>query len=136
MEAEEREQCVALALHGRVTRWPLPPADRPDLTAVDALARLALAARRAGGELRVEGPPPPLGALLDLCGLRSLLDGSGTATRGLGGRASASEPDGDGARGRSPRVGSANRSVEMRRQAEGFEEPVVEEAVVPDDPIA
>jgi hypothetical protein len=106
MEAEEREQCVAVALHGRVTRWPLPPADRPDLTAVDALARLALAVRRAGGELRVEGPPPPLGALLDLCGLRSLLDG----------------PD--------------DWSVEVRGQAEGLEEPVVEEAVVPDDPIA
>ncbi|PKT71988.1 hypothetical protein CW362_16345 [Streptomyces populi] len=42
----------------------------PGLTAVDALARMELAARRAGGRIRLRGPDPALRALLDLVGLR------------------------------------------------------------------
>jgi ABC-type transporter Mla MlaB component len=42
----------------------------PGLTAVDALARLELAARRAGGRIRLHDPDPALSALLDLVGLR------------------------------------------------------------------
>ncbi|OQR63905.1 hypothetical protein B6E66_11665, partial [Streptomyces maremycinicus] len=38
----------------------------PGLVAVDLLARLQLAARRAGGHLRLRAPDPALSALLDL----------------------------------------------------------------------
>ncbi|MFC9131793.1 STAS domain-containing protein [Streptomyces sp. NPDC057099] len=41
----------------------------PGLAAVDLLARLQLAARRAGGRIRLRDPDPALGALLDLVGL-------------------------------------------------------------------
>ncbi|WP_159401283.1 STAS domain-containing protein [Streptomyces maremycinicus] len=47
----------------------------PGLVAVDLLARLQLAARRAGGHLRLRGPDPALGALLDLVGLRFEVEG-------------------------------------------------------------
>ncbi|MEA2518930.1 MAG: hypothetical protein QOF49_1010 [Chloroflexota bacterium] len=45
----------------------------PDLAVIDALARLALSARRRGIVLRVERSPRALVDLLDLCGLAALL---------------------------------------------------------------
>lgn len=55
----------------------------PGLTAVDALARMELAARRAGGRIRLAGPDPALRALLDLVGLRfETCDGAGPADSG------------------------------------------------------
>jgi hypothetical protein len=102
MKAGEGDTMVVLALDGWVARWPLASADRNDLAAVDALARLALAARRAGADLRVVGPGGPLLHLVRLAGLGELLLGS----------------------------------VEVAGETEGLEEPVVEEAVVPDDPVA
>ncbi|MEU0003022.1 STAS domain-containing protein [Streptomyces sp. NPDC006314] len=47
----------------------------PGLAAVDLLARLELAARRAGGRIRLRGPGPALHALLDLVGLRFQVEG-------------------------------------------------------------
>ncbi|MGW2852866.1 STAS domain-containing protein [Streptomyces sp. NPDC001215] len=47
----------------------------PALTTVDALARLQLAARRAGGRIRLRDPAPALRALLDLAGLPIELEG-------------------------------------------------------------
>jgi hypothetical protein len=44
-----------------------------DLGAVDLLARLALAARRRGLDLRVRQAPRDLCDLIDLCGLREPL---------------------------------------------------------------
>ncbi|MFH8488223.1 lipid asymmetry maintenance protein MlaB [Streptomyces longisporoflavus] len=41
----------------------------PVLAAIDALARLQLTARRAGGRIRVRNPAPHLRELLDLVGL-------------------------------------------------------------------
>ncbi|MFB7594137.1 STAS domain-containing protein [Streptomyces sp. NPDC056160] len=41
----------------------------PGLAAVDLLARLQLAARRAGGRIRLRAPDPALHALLNLVGL-------------------------------------------------------------------
>ncbi|MDG9716262.1 STAS domain-containing protein [Streptomyces sp. DH24] len=41
----------------------------PGLAHVDLLARLQLAARRAGGRIRLRSPDPALPALLDLVGL-------------------------------------------------------------------
>ncbi|MEU3598336.1 STAS domain-containing protein [Streptomyces sp. NPDC006798] len=45
---------------------------RADLTAVDAVARLHLTARRLGCELRLRDAPAELGALLHLVGLGAL----------------------------------------------------------------
>lgn len=42
---------------------------RPDLAAVDALARWQLAARRGGGSIELRGPCEELAGLLDLAGL-------------------------------------------------------------------
>ncbi|MEU6574939.1 STAS domain-containing protein [Streptomyces sp. NPDC046805] len=47
----------------------------PRLGFVDLLARLELAARRAGGRIRLRGPDPGLVALLDLVGLRFETEG-------------------------------------------------------------
>ncbi|MFD6426169.1 STAS domain-containing protein [Streptomyces sp. NPDC060198] len=89
---------VTLVVTGRITRARVPelcaelerllavpgraaaPAEcdlagvvRPDLTAVEAVARLSLTARRAGGgTLRLRDVPPELRTLLDLVGLTDL----------------------------------------------------------------
>ncbi|MFE7268968.1 STAS domain-containing protein [Streptomyces sp. NPDC057623] len=47
----------------------------PGLSVVDLLARLQLAARRAGGRIRLRDPDPALHALLDLVGLRFEVEG-------------------------------------------------------------
>ncbi|MFF8405941.1 STAS domain-containing protein [Streptomyces sp. NPDC015684] len=47
----------------------------PGLGIVDLLARLELAARRAGGRIRLRDPDPALPALLDLVGLRFQVEG-------------------------------------------------------------
>ncbi|MFJ9864297.1 STAS domain-containing protein [Streptomyces sp. NPDC101165] len=47
----------------------------PGLGVVDLLARLELAARRAGGRIRLRDPDPALHALLDLVGLRFQVEG-------------------------------------------------------------
>jgi ABC-type transporter Mla MlaB component len=47
----------------------------PGLGAVDLLARLQLAARRAGGRIRLRDPDPALAALLDLAGLPVEMEG-------------------------------------------------------------
>lgn len=47
----------------------------PGLTTVDALARMQLTARRAGGRIRLRGPDPALTALLALVGLRFEVEG-------------------------------------------------------------
>ncbi|MGV9250986.1 STAS domain-containing protein [Streptomyces sp. NPDC003697] len=47
----------------------------PGLAAVDLLARLQLAARRAGGRIRLRAADPALPALLELVGLRFEAEG-------------------------------------------------------------
>ena len=47
----------------------------PTLAVVDLLARLELAARRAGGRIRLRDPGPALHVLLDLVGLRFQVEG-------------------------------------------------------------
>jgi anti-anti-sigma regulatory factor len=47
----------------------------PGLTTVDVLARLQLAARRAGGRIRLRDPDPALRALLGLVGLSFEVEG-------------------------------------------------------------
>ena len=50
-----------------------PGAD--DLATVEAVARLALVARRAGVQFRLDGPVDELSSLLGLVGLRTVLTG-------------------------------------------------------------
>lgn len=49
--------------------------DPPGLATVDALARMQLAARRAGGRIRLRAAAPPLLLLLELVGLRFEVEG-------------------------------------------------------------
>ncbi len=55
-----------------------------DLDLVDALARLHLAARRAGGSLVLRRPSPALCQLLDLVGLAGVIEGGGLALQACG----------------------------------------------------
>ncbi|MFI6338529.1 STAS domain-containing protein [Streptomyces sp. NPDC050535] len=64
----------------------------PGLGAVDALARLELAARRAGGRVRLRNPAPSLRALLDLVGLRFEMEGQPEEREPAGGVQEAVEP--------------------------------------------
>jgi hypothetical protein len=50
--------------------------EAPDLATVAALARLALALRRLGLDLRLRNVPRELGELIELAGLGALLLGS------------------------------------------------------------
>jgi hypothetical protein len=66
-----------------VARWRIDDPARPDLSTVETVARLHLAARRLGLQLRLEHPAAELGQLLDLVGLADLLlDTSGEAEGG------------------------------------------------------
>lgn len=56
-----------------VARWPLPGGHDPDLSVVDLLARLHLAARRLGCSIRLGDPPDPLLALIELTGLSGVI---------------------------------------------------------------
>jgi ABC-type transporter Mla MlaB component len=83
----------------------------PDVAAVEALARLQLAARRAGCRIALQGVGPELGDLLDLLGLADALPCR--------------------AAWRAPTSGSA---LEARGQPEQREEPLgVEEEADPAD---
>ncbi|MFD4524577.1 STAS domain-containing protein [Streptomyces sp. NPDC058470] len=64
----------------------------PGLAAVDLLARLELAARRAGGRIRLLNPSPALRALLDLVGLRFEPEGQAEEREPAGGVQEAVEP--------------------------------------------
>ena len=55
-----------------VSSWPLTGNGRPDLSAVDALARLQLAARRLGYSIRLRDTCAELTELLELVGLLDL----------------------------------------------------------------
>ncbi|MBW3705111.1 hypothetical protein DTB58_13535 [Streptomyces griseus] len=70
----------ALADPGGAAPAPAPAVDcdvggvtRPDLTLVEAVARLALVARRSGRTLRLRRVPPELRSLLDLVGLADVV---------------------------------------------------------------
>ena len=65
-----------------VASWPLPRDRVPDLAVVDELARLQLAARRLGCAIQLHRPCADLVALLDLVGLRGVLQVVGEAEGG------------------------------------------------------
>lgn len=89
-----------------VASWPMAGTGCADLTVVDDLARLELAARRLGCSIRLRDPGPRLLGLLDLVGLAHVV----------------------------PRAGGLR--VEAGGEAEGGEQLGVEEVVMPDDPVA
>ena len=97
-----------------VARWQLPPC--ADLALVDALARLQLAAGRAGGRIELRGVSGELRKLLELAGLIQVF----RRRPYPGGTAGAGEPEGS--------------AVEVGGEPEGGEEVGVEEVVVADDP--
>ncbi len=57
---------------GEVARWPLER-DRGDLETVDEVARLQLAAKRLGCEIRLLDAKPELWELLELAGLTEVM---------------------------------------------------------------
>ncbi len=89
-----------------VASWPLTGEGCPDLAAVDALARLQLAARRLGCSIWLRHACPELSEILELAGLGDVL------------------------------IGGAQGPLQVGREAEGGEQGGVEEVVVPDDPVA
>ena len=117
---------------GEVARLALPGRGSPDLGAVDAVARLALAARRRGFSVRVDAGPE-LATVLALAGLDAEVVGlevAGLEVAELG--PAVAEPDVLGLDRWPLRPGGLG--VEVARQAEGGGEVGVEEVVVPDDP--
>ena len=50
----------------------------PTLTAIDALARLQLTARRLGGRIRLRGTTPDISLLIDFAGVDEVLPTSST----------------------------------------------------------
>jgi hypothetical protein len=90
-----------------VATWALGDDAPIDLSLVDQLARLQLAARRMGCWITLRQPSGPLCELLDLVGLADVL------------------------------TGGCELVVEVGREAEGGEQVLgVEEAVEPGDPVA
>jgi len=78
-----------------VACWPLPAGQNPDLSLVDQLARLQLAARRLGFSLRLRCVPSQLRELIDLAGLSDIvMDAAGPVSTDRDGPAD--EPDDDG----------------------------------------
>ena len=70
----EGDAIVVLAIGGtELARWPLAGSAHPDLDVIDALARLALAARRLGGEIGLHNAGPELLGLIDFVGLDDVL---------------------------------------------------------------
>jgi ABC-type transporter Mla MlaB component len=90
-----------------VASWPLTGDGRPDLSAVEALARLQVAARRLGCSIQLRDTCAELSELLHLAGLRDVVTG---------------------------RPGPG-RCLEVVGEPEGGEQVGVEEVVMPDDPV-
>ncbi len=86
--------------------WRLVGSARPDLATVDELARLQLAARRLGCEIRLRRACAELWGLLDLAGLTDVV------------------------------AGGDDRRLEPGGQPEEGEQVGVEKVVMPDDPVA
>jgi hypothetical protein len=74
---EPRAEVVLRRGDEEVARWTLTGEGRPDLGAVEEVARLALAARRMGCTLWLHHARPDLVGLLDLAGLGGPAGGGG-----------------------------------------------------------
>jgi hypothetical protein len=79
VQRRQGDAIVVLAVGGtELAAWPLAGSAQPDLTVIDTLARLALAARHVGGGIALRNAGPGLLALIDFVGLDDVLvtDGS------------------------------------------------------------
>jgi hypothetical protein len=127
-----------------VGRWPdgtgfekvLGGPGHPDMTTVDAMARLWLDVRRSGGSVALQAASPELEELIWLAGLAAqmgLAVDPGPATGTVAGEAAAV----NSAAAEPRRSGVTRGSGEMGRQAEGGEERLdVEEGMDAGDPVA
>ncbi|MGW2593388.1 STAS domain-containing protein [Streptomyces sp. NPDC001515] len=69
-----RLEAILAATDARVVDCDVGGIEHPDLTSVEAVARLSLVARRVGGRrLRLVGAPPELRLLLDLVGIEDVV---------------------------------------------------------------
>jgi hypothetical protein len=66
-----------------VASWPLPEGPSPDLSVIDRLARLQLAARRLGCSIRLRDAPGRLRELIDLAGLSGIVTGADDLATGV-----------------------------------------------------
>jgi len=69
---------VVVLVRGRaeVASWSLSCRGRPDLSVLNDVARLQLAARRLGCSIRLRAADGGLHELLDLCGLADVVPGT------------------------------------------------------------
>ena len=67
-----------------VAIWPLVGSDRPDLSVVEELARLHLAARARGCWIQLRDVDAELSELLDLVGLGEVLTGARLGPEAIG----------------------------------------------------
>jgi hypothetical protein len=65
---------VVMQGDSEVASWPLPGMPRPDMAVIDELARLQLAARRAGCEIRLRDARGFLWQLIHLAGLADVVE--------------------------------------------------------------
>jgi hypothetical protein len=128
--SEPAARLVLLRACVEVGNWRLTTREPPDLSVVDALARLQLVARRVGCAVVVRDPPDDLRNLLRLIGLTMLLDGPTEGDDADDDAAEDADGDDDAAESVGPRPG-----VEVDRQPEP-RELQLDEAVMPDDPVA
>jgi hypothetical protein len=77
-----------------VASWPLPEGRCPDLSVIDRLARLQLAARHLGCSIRVRDAPGRLRELIDLAGLSGIVTDTDDLATGV-----TAEPEGGPAGG-------------------------------------
>ena len=78
MQASDGATTVVVVIDG----VEIAVAERPDLTLIEALARLQLAAQRRGSTIRLREPCPRLVELLDFVGLSLPLEVIGQTERG------------------------------------------------------
>jgi hypothetical protein len=104
----EGTKAIVVLLQGdtEVASWPLVGDERLDLSLVDELAQLQLAAHRLGCSIRLRAACGPLWKLLDLAGLAEVVTSADVL------------------------------SVEVRGEPEGGEQAGVEEGVEPGDPLS
>ncbi len=89
---QPRAEVVLLRGDEEVARWALMWAGHPDLGLVDDVARLQLAARRAGCSIWLRHACPELVQLLELVGLGDVVPGPGRPLQVVGEAEDGEEP--------------------------------------------
>jgi hypothetical protein len=82
---------VIVCGHVEVASWPFETRTPPDLTDVDGLCRLGLAAHRCGWSIRLRDAPGDLRDLLELVGLAAWMAPAGELVVEVGGEPEGSE---------------------------------------------